>query len=384
MSGTSIEPVSEAILKRIKGLEEENTDLKHRLESMEEIRLRLGELSERLTVVHRLCQRLNTFDISRITRIVTQEIPELIGAKYCSLYLYDYANNDLVLQGHNHPEDITSRISVKQTPTTIMEIALSKKDTIYATDIDEFEKEYQNFKIQRRFKSKYETKSFVSSPLVIGGEKSRYVVGVINFADKIDKGFFDVVNDIATIRQISQFLALAIKNCKLFNEVQQQARQDSLTRLWNYRGFHETLISEINRAVRYSRPLSILMFDIDNFKQVNDTFGHQAGDYVLVEIGKIVRRILRREDLPARYGGDEIVAILPETAKQGALALVTRLKDIITGHEFVYNGQKLDVKISCGLCEYKPSQSISEFVTAVDHALYEAKQRGKNTIVVVE
>jgi len=382
MSRIISKPESTSIHSKIKELESENSKLRSRLNSTETTRLKLGELTERLNVIQRLCQRLNTFDITRISKIITRELPELIGAKYCSLYLYDYFNCDFVLQDHNHTEDLTSRIPVKNPPTTIMEFALLKKEVLHVIDIDEFQN--SNPSLQRNFKSKYATKSLISTPLIIGGEKSRYVVGVLNFADKIDGGFFDEVNDVATVRQIGQFLALAIKNCRLFNEVQQQARQDSLTHLANYRGFHETLLSEIHRTLRYKRTLSVLMFDLDNFKQINDTLGHQAGDFVLRELGKLVKRAVRREDLPARYGGDELVVILPETGLEGALLLATRIKEMITLHNFVFNGKPIKINVSCGVAQHKLSQSISDFVGAVDNALYKAKQNGKNKIVVAE
>jgi diguanylate cyclase (GGDEF)-like protein len=263
-----------------------------------------------------------------------------------------------------------------------MEIALARKDAIIIENMEEFEKEYSIAPLQRRFKAKYSTGSCISSPLVVGGEKSRFVVGVINFSDRSDGQPFDEANDVATVRQLSQFLAIAIKNCRLFNEVQQQARQDSLTRLYNYRGFHETLLSEIHRAMRYSRPLTLLMYDIDNFKQINDKHGHQAGDYVLSEMGKIFRRFVRREDLPARYGGDEISVILPETELVGAQIISSRLKDMITSHEFTFNGNKMVVTVSCGVAQYRSNQSLSDFINAADHALYEAKQNGKNNIVM--
>ncbi len=373
-----------SVLGKIKDLEAENTELRRRIHSMEDIRVRLGELSERLNVVHRICERLNTFDLARITSIATKEIPEFVGARYCSLYVYDYANNDLVLQGHNHTEDITSRIHVSYPPSTIMEVALQKKDTVYVVDIEEFQREYKIAPLQRRFKSKYNTRSFVSSPLIVGGEKSRFVVGILNFADRFDGEPFDEANDVSTIKQLSHFLALAIKNCRLFNEVQQQARQDSLTRLFNYRGFHETLLSEIHRSLRYSRPLTLLMYDIDNFKQINDKFGHQAGDHVLSEIGKIFRRQIRREDLAARYGGDEIALILPETEASGAEIISSRLKEMITNNEFVISGNKTKITVSCGVALFKPNQSISDFIGAADQALYEAKQKGKNTVVFAQ
>ena len=177
---------------------------------------------------------------------------------------------------------------------------------------------------------------------------------------------------------------MAIRNCRLFREVQSQAHTDALTKLGNYRAFHETLRSEMHRATRYGRPLGLIMLDVDSFKELNDQFGHQAGDFALSELGHAVRTSIRREDLGARYGGDEIAIVLPETKANGCLMVVQRLMAAVRSHDFTFEGKKIPVSISVGVATFKPEMSINEFVGAADAALYKAKQGGRNRYEMAE
>jgi len=125
-----------------------------------------------------------------------------------------------------------------------------------------------------------------------------------------------------------------------------------------------------------------VMLDVDAFKEINDRYGHQAGDYALAELGKIIRNIVRREDLPARYGGDEVAIVLPETSPRGCQVVVRRLLSTVRSHDFTFEGQRIPVAISMGVAFFRPEMSITQFVGAADEALYKAKQAGKNRFVI--
>ena len=121
-------------------------------------------------------------------------------------------------------------------------------------------------------------------------------------------------------------LTLALRNSEIHREVQELATIDSLTGLFNNRYFHEILTREFKSTMRYQNPVSLIMIDLDNFKQINDQYGHQAGDTVLREISNRLTRSLREIDVPARYGGDEIAIILPETLIEPAFFVAKGLK----------------------------------------------------------
>jgi diguanylate cyclase (GGDEF)-like protein len=177
---------------------------------------------------------------------------------------------------------------------------------------------------------------------------------------------------------------MAIRNGKLFREVQNQAHTDVLTGLRNHRAFHETLRTEMHRSQRYGRPLGLVMLDIDSFKELNDRYGHQAGDAALQELGKVIRAATRAEDFAARYGGDEVAILLPETAPTGCLSVVRRLVKSVREHKFLFGGVRMPFSVSVGVAFFKPDMSITQLIGAADQALYRAKQAGKDRYVAAE
>jgi diguanylate cyclase (GGDEF)-like protein len=166
---------------------------------------------------------------------------------------------------------------------------------------------------------------------------------------------------------------------------------DSLTGLYNRRHFNELAEAEISRALRYTRPLSVMMFDIDFFKRVNDTFGHTSGDMVLKMVAKTTKEMIRATDIPARYGGEEFIVLLPETPVAGTATVAERLRKRI--EDSTAQGEKCPIAItaSFGVSDYlgetnsKPNERIlSEFVSKADQALYASKNAGRNRVTVYE
>ncbi|MGE0787498.1 MAG: GGDEF domain-containing protein [Sandaracinaceae bacterium] len=153
---------------------------------------------------------------------------------------------------------------------------------------------------------------------------------------------------------------------------------DGLTGIHNKRYLMETLEREIPRARRHQRPLSLVMFDIDHFKGINDNYGHLAGDYVLKELAHMVKGRLRPDDVLGRYGGEEFCAILPETAVAGAVSIAEDLRRRIQERQFVFEGETIPVTVSLGCAELMGEQDVLAIVKAADEKLYEAKRSGRN------
>jgi diguanylate cyclase (GGDEF)-like protein len=178
--------------------------------------------------------------------------------------------------------------------------------------------------------------------------------------------------------------AVSIENVGLHETVQRQARTDELTGLANHRRFQEALASELERSKRFGHSVSLLMLDIDSFKQVNDKHGHQQGDVVLREVARILRESSREIDEPARYGGEELAVVLPETDLEGAYNLAERVRASIEALEFdtADSPGTLSVTASLGVASVGPGAGDGRaLVAAADAALYEAKRSGKNKTV---
>jgi diguanylate cyclase (GGDEF)-like protein len=168
----------------------------------------------------------------------------------------------------------------------------------------------------------------------------------------------------------------------LREKAEQEARSDFLTSLPNRQAYDERVQEEIERANRYSRSLSLLMIDIDDFKMINDTFGHPCGDIVLRQMAKLLNNNIRRMDFVARYGGEEFVIILPETALQGALELAKRIRSVIKESPFETANGLLYLTASIGVSTHqvKDSADAVQMSLEADQALYRAKRSGKDRV----
>jgi two-component system, cell cycle response regulator len=157
---------------------------------------------------------------------------------------------------------------------------------------------------------------------------------------------------------------------------------DGLTEAHNKRYFLEFLDRELARCVRYGRPLSIVMFDLDHFKAVNDTHGHLAGDYVLRELSRRLRARIRKEELMARYGGEEFVVVLPEAGHEGAMQFAEQIRRLVEREPFEFEGETIPMTISVGVATIQGELvETPQFIKIVDQNLYQAKRSGRNQVV---
>ncbi len=171
-----------------------------------------------------------------------------------------------------------------------------------------------------------------------------------------------------------------IKNLVLFDQVKSMAIRDALTSLYNYGYFKETLHYEVEKCRRYNTPLSLLFLDIDDFKRVNDTLGHLKGDKILRQVGAILKKGIRQADLVCRYGGDEFVMLLSQTAPDQAMVLAERLRQKIAQSSMNRLEQRLTITASIGVAGLGPEMGMEDLIRAADEAHYRAKQAGKNRV----
>jgi diguanylate cyclase (GGDEF)-like protein len=181
---------------------------------------------------------------------------------------------------------------------------------------------------------------------------------------------------------IFKFLSGTGIEASYHEEIYKMTIVDALTGAHNKRYFMEFLEREIARCARYRRPLSLLMFDIDHFKAINDKHGHLTGDYVLRELSRRLLGRVRREELLARYGGEEFAAVLPETDLTGARTFAEQIRRLIAEHAFEYEGDTFPVTISVGVaCVEGQDVDVSTFIKVADDNLYRAKREGRNRVI---
>lgn len=180
---------------------------------------------------------------------------------------------------------------------------------------------------------------------------------------------------------ILKFLSGADAEAKYHEEIYRMTIVDGLTQIHNKRYLFEVMDRECTRARRHDRPLSIVMFDIDHFKKINDQFGHLAGDYALRELARVCQDRIRKDETFARYGGEEFTVVLPETAIEGALALAEDLRARTEQHDFAFQNERIPMTISLGCAQLSETDKLAtDLIQRADEKLYEAKRGGRNRV----
>ena len=191
-----------------------------------------------------------------------------------------------------------------------------------------------------------------------------------------------VESEIGLARIVCSEAAKFIKTSLSHQKVRELSLRDGLTGIYNYRHFQEMLDYTVAHSDRYDEKASLILIDVDNLKEVNDSYGHQAGDSVLSFVGKVLVESLRKIDVQARYGGDEFAVILPNTNKRGSLVVAQKIKSSIKNMPFKFKGDEINITLSIGISTYPDNAPDGEILTEkADRALYESKNQGKDKVV---
>ena len=226
-------------------------------------------------------------------------------------------------------------------------------------------------------------KASASDVIVMTGYSDNY-----SYEEAINIGASDFVIKPVRLGELMLRLKRVLKERELTNErirmmekLQELAITDGLTKLYNSRSFYSQLELEIDRSIRYQHPLTLLLLDIDHFKEYNDKFGHLEGDKVLVGFSRIIKSCLRTNDSAYRYGGEEFTVILPETAGEEARTVAQRIRAALEAEPFLpEGGEAVTVTISIGATEYHPKEALSTFIQRADQAMYRSKRNGRNMV----
>jgi len=213
------------------------------------------------------------------------------------------------------------------------------------------------------------------------------IQAVINTEEHGETFYFDIrISPISNRMRRRSGRAVTIRDVtertRLLQEVEAQAITDPLTGLYNRRHLFQIFEQEISRSARYKEPLSLLMLDLDHFKDINDTYGHMAGDYALQEIARLLKNNLRNCDLVGRYGGEEFIILLPEIDKDAAYGTADRIRAQLSRRTFHFEKNDFHITTSIGVAELDKvdSGALSRLIDAADNALYRAKSLGRNRV----
>jgi len=308
----------------------------------------------------------SSLDLDEILNNVIQLLKDSFGYSYLSIYLFE--DGTLYMGAQLGYPDTQIIYEIPMTSGVIGRTARTK-ETQFVRDVSQD----SDF-----LPASYEVKNEIAVPLI----KDNNVLGVLNVESKGEIPLNE--NDVNLLNTLAGSVAVAIDNARLHAEVKLMAMTDVVSGMANRRAFDETLYGEITRASRYSQPISLIILDLDSFKEYNDKWGHPAGDIRLREIADLLRSNVRDPDLAARYGGEEFALILPNTSKGGAIRLAERLRQ--SAEEGA--PQKSDgtypipgYTISLGVATYPDdATSMEELLHMADNAELMAKRLGKNQV----
>ncbi len=218
-------------------------------------------------------------------------------------------------------------------------------------------------------------KSWMGVPLIIEDEP----IGMIAVDSEEAEAF--KIRHLEALKAFADIAAIGINNARLHEEVRELSIRDYLTGIYNRRGLFELGEREIEKSKRYGTDMGLIMFDIDNFKKLNDNLGHLAGDFVLKRVAQICNRILRAADIFGRYGGDEFIVLLPMTDAQRTEEAALRICHSLEESEIVFNGTPIDVKASLGTASLEGHENeLEDMIKRADRNLYTSKGRGGNRV----
>jgi diguanylate cyclase (GGDEF)-like protein len=326
----------------------------------------LKEKISELSILHEASKALGASLILEEVLETTVDITiKGLMADVAGAFIYDEKAHVLTMgatRGFDHGErDDLQKMSIPL-DEGILGMVFGKKVTYNIPDMQE---EKQALPFNGRIKP------FIATPLATDG----YEIGVLFIGKYTGEPFSEDAEEF--IETIAGQAAIAIENAKLYTQAQELAIHNGLTGIYNYRYFMRTLEEEIKRAERYNRCVSLIMLDIDHFKLVNDTYGHQRGDEVLRGLAEVLIANTRDTDMVCRYGGEEFVVILPETDLKSAIDAAAKLnKAVAKAHYARKKGESIKLTISLGVSTFPDTAANQEeLLRQADDALYEAKKQ---------
>ncbi|WP_373048266.1 GGDEF domain-containing protein [Vulgatibacter sp.] len=315
----------------------------------------------------------STLDIHEVLGLIMEQVSAVLQPANWSLLLVDEEKGELVFEVAVGPSAATLKGLRIRIDEGIAGWVAREGRTLLVPDVSS----------DRRFSARFdEATRFTTQSIVAVPMRSRgRTLGVIELVNGRDQPAF-TEKDARTLASIADYAAIAIENARNFQRVQELTVLDEHTGLYNARHLQRVLEQEVTRSKRFGHPLSLIFFDLDRFKSINDTHGHQAGSAILRECGQVMLSALRSVDVGIRYGGDEFVCVLPETSKAQALQMAGKLREALVGHRFLQDrGLGLQVTASFGVATWPDdADNAEDLMKRSDLAMYRVKQTTRDAI----
>jgi diguanylate cyclase (GGDEF)-like protein len=362
-------------------------DIEYKLEKVILDRNELASMKreiKELSIVADLSQLISsTLDPKEVLYRIVKKIAEDMPVSRCSIIRVDWLHKAaFVVASYEDPDIVNIRLDLKKYPEILT--AFKTREPVVIKDIasDPLMKNVRELVMSLGIKS----------ILVIPIKVHEKVIGTLFLRTARTERTFNE-SEIRLLNVIANTSANALYNAILFEQVEDEksrleklAITDYLTGVYNVRYFYHHIIEEFNRSERYVLPISCVMLDIDFFKKINDEFGHRTGDLVLKEFAGVLKKNSRRCDVLARYGGEEFILLMPQTSLEGALAEAERIRQSVKNHKFRSIKNRKSITVSIGL-SYFPHPEVKthdELITFADNALFEAKNSGRDKVVVYQ
>ena len=282
--------------------------------------------------------------------------------------------------GHHHdPSQLSEKDADCSTRTKLLHLSSLYIDVFNTPDINIQLKTIDHFIQQYGFTGKFNTADLAKEI----HQQAQDVFPIFDIQLKDDKDYANLLEKakLEVAKLSFEMINELLEKNKEIQSLREQTNLDGMTSILNYKGFCEAFGRELSRAERYKSPLSLIFADIDYFKNVNDTFGHQAGDHALKAVAVCLKKGIRESDILARYGGEEFALILPETDIDSALLVAERLRKAVQSQQISFKDKTIAVTMSFGVACLPSNQNLSSdsFIKLADDALYKAKRKGRNS-----
>lgn len=305
--------------------------------------------------------------LQEVVQRLADELKSLLNADRCSVLILDDQNHELAFHESSALNDWEQRNIRFRVGEGVAGWVAQHREPVLIEDV------HSDARFKKHDGQLHTMVSMICVPLEMHGR----LIGVMSLTTSEDQHVFNE-DELELVVLIAAHISLALESHRLY----ELSVLDGLTNIYNRRYLDQRMSQELADSRRHSKPLTVALLDLDHFKSLNDTYGHQAGDQVLCDLTDIISGELREHDVLARYGGEEFALILAGTSSEDGLQLAERLRATIADRDFVYKDQVLPVTISLGQATFpQDGDDRMTLLRAADKALYKAKEAGRNRVL---